>query len=280
MGEALKASIKMLGSVEIPGQLKSLHWTNSLFSMVAPSRGLAVMHSRYPKETEAALRQLGFKDVADPEYGLAGPGALLDTAGIYVAPTLAVISTGHETWEVKMARDERRGQVLNWLAGKKPYATKGDENLENSTRAWKVWDKTFQAEREAFQALGPNYWDKKNYPEKYKAYQDLVKGVMDGDVILAQAGLYGPPSAPSTPPEQAQKGTAKPTTPAAPAGQQKAPTVAPSQDNRNTTATPRASLDSMDDHGLRPGTPEFAAEKQRRLDEWRKVKLGIPAPNQ
>lgn len=278
MGEALKASIKMLGSVEIPGQLKSLHWTNSFFAPVAPSRGLAVMHSLYPKKTKAALRKLGFTRVDDPETGLAGPGALLDTTAVFVAPTLAVISQGHEPWEVKMERYHRENQVVNWLTGSPPNADKGDENLENITRARKVWDTTFQAEREAFAALGPNWWNKKN-PETYKAYQDIVKGIMDGDVILAQSGLYG--VQPSTSAQaQAEKGTARPAPQTAPAGQQKAAALAPSQDNRNTTATPRASLDSMNDHGLRPGTPEFAAEKQRRLDEWRKVKLGIPAPNQ
>ncbi len=166
MGEALKASIKMLGSVEIPGQLKSWRWTNQFFAPVAPSRGLAVMHSRYPKETEAALRKLGFKNVGDPEYGLAGPGALLDTTAAFVTPWLAVISQGREPWDVQMERYQREKQVVKWLTGDAPNADKGDENLENITRARKVWDKTFQAEREAFAALGPDWWNKKN-TEKY-----------------------------------------------------------------------------------------------------------------
>lgn len=279
MGEALKASIKMLGSVEIPGQLKSWRWTNQFFAPVAPSRGLAVMHSRYPKETEAALRKLGFKRVDDPETGLAGPGALLDTTAALVTPWLAVISQGREPWDVQMERYRRRNQVVKWLNGNPPNADEGDESLENITRARKVWDKTFQAEREAVAALGPNAWNEKHNPEIYKAREDIIKGIMEGDIILAQSGLYGAQPSTSTQ-AQAEKGTARPATQTAPAGQQKAPAVAPPKDNRNTTATPRASLDSMDDHGLRPGTPEFAAEKQRRLDEWRKVKLGIPSPNQ
>jgi hypothetical protein len=244
-----------------------------MIAAVSPSRGLAVLHSRYPKETEEALRKLGFKHVGDPDKGLVGPGALLDTTGVAVAPWLAVIgaSQGTPSWEVGMANHHRRNQVLKWLAGKPPNKDKGDESLENITQARKVWDATFQKEREAFAALGPDWWDEKKNPATYKAHQELVKGIMDADVVLAQAGLYGAQNPTSTQ-QQARKSDASTTTQTAPAGQQKAPTGPSTQGNLG--ATSRADLNSSDNHGLAPGTPEFAAEKQRRLDEWRKLKSG------
>lgn len=264
--EALKASIKALGSTDIPGQLKALRGFNPFVAAISPSRGLAIMHSRYPKETEAALRKLGFKQVGDPDMGLAGPGALLDTTGVAVAPWLAVMGLEHEPHEVSTANYHRSNQVTKWLLGQPPNKDEGDENLENISRARKVWDETFPKEREAFAALGPGWWNKKN-PETYKAHQDIVKGIMDADVVLAQAGLYGAPP-PTSPQQQARKSAASVATPT-PAGPQKAPTGATPQGNPNTGATPRADLNSIDNHGLTPGTPEFAAEKQRRLDEWK-----------
>lgn len=269
--EALKASIKALGSTEIPGQLKYLKGFNPMIAAVSPSRGLAVLHSRYPKETEAALRKLGFKHVGDPDFGLAGPGALLDTTGVAVAPWLAVISQGKEPWEVQKANYARRNQVVKWLHGDPPNRDTGDEDLENITRARKAWDATFTKEREAVAALGPDWWDKDRHPDTYKAHDDLVKGIMDADVVMAHAGLYSP--APASSPQQVRKNATGTATQTTPVGPQKAPTAASSQGNINTGATARADLDSSDNHGLTPGTPEFAQEKQRRLDEWRRLKF-------
>jgi len=271
VSEALKASIKALGPTKIPGQLRALEGFNPLLASVSPSRGLAVVHSRYPKETEAALRKLGFKDVGDPDFGLSGPGALIDTAAVAVTPWLVVIGQERQPGDVGTANYTRRNQVVKWLVGDAPNKDEGDNSLESITRVRKVWDETFKKEREAFAALGPDYWDKKK-PETYKAYQDIVKGIMDADVVLAQAGLYGSQPSTSTP-QQARKNAATASTQTTPAEPQKAPTGAPPQQgNPNTGTAPRADLNSIGIHGLTSGTPEFAAEKQRRLDEWRSLK--------
>lgn len=137
-GDALKASIKALGPTDIPGQMQALRGFNPFMASISPSRGLAIVHSRYPKETEASFRKLGFKYVGDTDIGLAGPGALIDTTGAAVTPWLAVIAHGNEQWNTSQASYARNNQVVKWLLGRPPNKDKGDENLENITKVRKV----------------------------------------------------------------------------------------------------------------------------------------------
>lgn len=248
---ALKASIKALGPEDVT-TLPALRQLSKDIAAVSPSRGLAIAHSRYPKETEDALRKLGFTNLGDPNEGLAGPGALLDlvtSGGLAVSPYLAVMSHGRDGYEAQKANADRKNQVVKWLLGQPSNKDKGDENLENITRVRKVWDATFEDDRKAFAALGPRWWDEKN-PETYKAYRKIVDGIMATDVVMATAGIYNAPAQQKTP-----GGT---------------PPVSASM---ASTRRPSADVTSFDTNGLTPGTPEFEQEKRKRLDQW-KVRAG------
>lgn len=247
---ALKASIKALGPEDIT-TLPALRQFSKDIAAVSPSRGLAIAHSRYPKETEDALRKLGFTNLGDPNEGLAGPGALLDlvaSGGLAVSPYLAVMSHGRNGYEAQKANTDRKNQVVKWLLGQPSNKDKGDENLENITRVRKVWDATFEDDRQAFAALGPRWWDEKN-PETYKAYRKIVDGIMATDVVMAQAGIYNaPPSA---------------------SGQQKTPdgrAASPISSSSPSQAWQGGARTSTE---LTPGTPEFEQEKQRRVAYWK-----------
>lgn len=89
---------------------------------------------------------------------------------------------------------------------------------------------------------------------------------MDADVVLAQAGIYG--VQPHTSAQQQARKSVEST------GTQKTPTMESPSSNQNKGVVSRADLNSMGNHELTPGTPEFAAERQRRVNEWRNLKSG------